>query len=102
MVGKKNKKKNLDIKSNTEIPDLIIKDMENSSILVNTLYIGFVLFGILLIISSIIYYFLKILNPFWIGIIVFVISTIISILFYFCQKKKKCKMNMIVDVSNYS
>lgn len=88
-------------KSKNKTIDPMVKYLEESSILGNTFFIGFTLFGIIIIIFSIIYYFIKISNPFWMGISAFLISTIISLLYYSCQRKKKCKIRMIVDFRNY-
>jgi hypothetical protein len=91
----KSKKKTYNEKENT-----MIKHLKESSILGNTLFIGYVLFGIILIIFSIIYYFFQVSNTFWMGISAFLISTIIALLYYTCQRKKVCKIRMIVDLKN--
>ena len=84
-------------KTDTNTYNPIIQHLEESSILGNTLFIGFLIFGTLLIIFSIIYYILKVSNPFWMGISAFLISTISAILYYSCQKRRNCKIRMIVD-----
>jgi hypothetical protein len=104
MNSKKNNKKAN--KKKTQKTDSIdnnkmIKYQEESSILGNTYYVGFLFFSILLIIFSIIYYIFEILNPYWMSISAFFISLIISILYYICQKKKQCKIRMIVNLKNY-
>lgn len=96
MFNKKIKKKNNSINSNK-----LIEHLEESSILGNTFFIGFVLFSIQIIIFSILYYIIKVSDPFWMGILAFIISTIISILYYSCQRRKKCKIRMIVDLNKY-
>lgn len=86
---------------NNETINSILKYHEESSILGNSFYIGFILFGIIIIFSSIIYYFFKISNTFIIGIFAFLTSLIISILYLICQSRNKCKIRMIVDIKNY-
>ena len=100
MNKKQETNKKLKKKSNNEKQNPAIKQLEESSILGNTSFIGYVLFAIILIIFSIIYYFFQIFNTFWLGISAFLISTTIAILYYICQRKKKCKIRMIVDLKN--
>jgi O-antigen/teichoic acid export membrane protein len=96
------KKQKINMKSkNDDIIHSMVKYQEESSILGNTLFLGFLLFGIIIIILSIIYYFFKISNPFVMGIFAFLISTIISILYFICQRRKKCKIRMIVNIKNH-
>ena len=96
MDKKQKSKKKSDLKNNNQIREYL----EESSILGNTLFIGFILFGIIIIIFSIIYYFFQITSTFWLGISAFLISTIIALLYYICQRKKKCKIRMIVNLKN--
>ena len=96
MDKKQKSKKKSDLKNNNQIREYL----EESSILGNTLFIGFILFGIILIIFSIIYYFFQITSTFWLGVSAFLISTIIALLYYTCQRKKKCKIRMIVNLKN--
>ena len=96
MDKKQKSKKKSDLKNNNQIREY----MEESSILGNTLFIGFILFGIIFIIFSIIYYFFQITSTFWLGVSAFLISTIIALLYYTCQRKKKCKIRMIVNLKN--
>lgn len=96
---KKNKiKKNINDTNNI---DQIIEYHKESSIIGNTFFMSFLLFGIIIIIFSIIYYFFKIYNPFILGLFSFIISTVVSILYYICQTRKKCKIRMIVNPKNY-
>jgi hypothetical protein len=96
---KKNKiKKNTNDTTNI---DQIIKYHKESSIIGNTFFLGLLLFGLIIIIFSIIYYFFKIYNPFIIGLFSFFLSSAISILYYICQTRKKCKIRMIVNPKNY-
>jgi hypothetical protein len=95
MTNNKIKKKNNSIKNQK-----MIKYQEESSILGNTYFIGFILFSIQLILFSIIHYVINISNPYWLGILAFITSTIISILYYTCQRRKKCKIRMIVNIKN--
>ena len=101
MDKKQKNNKESKIKNKSEFSKPMIKFIEESSILGNTLFIGYVLFGIILIIFSIIYYFFQISNTFMMGILAFLISTIIAILYYICQNKKKCKIRRIVDIKYY-
>ncbi|MCK5300386.1 MAG: hypothetical protein V3S79_03480 [Candidatus Thermoplasmatota archaeon] len=96
-MAKKQKTNTKSKKTDDKIINSILKYQEESSILGNTLFIGFLIFGTLLIIFSIIYYILKVSNPFWMGISAFLISTISAILYYSCQKRRNCKIRMIVD-----
>ena len=96
MDKKQKSKKKSDLKNNNQIREYL----EESSILGNTLFIGFILFGIILIIFSIIYYFFQITSTFCLWISSFLISTIIAILYYTCQRKKKCEIRMIVNLKN--
>ena len=70
---------------------------QESSMIGNSFFTGFSIFGIILIIFSVIYYFYKISNTFWFGISAFLISLIITILHYLCQRKKRCKIRMIFN-----
>lgn len=88
-------------KNNDDTFNSILGYHEESSILGNSFFIGFIIFGIIIIFSSIINYFFKISNTFNIGIIAFLISSIISILYLICQSRKKCKIRMIVDIKSY-
>jgi hypothetical protein len=68
---------------------------QESSMIENLFFTGYSIFGIILIIFSVVYYFYKISNTFWFGISAFFISLLITILHYFCQRKKICKIRMI-------
>jgi hypothetical protein len=98
MNSKKNKEK---IQKKDKINNKMIKYQQESSILGNAFYVGFLFFSLLLIIFSIIYYIFEILNPYLLSISAFFISLIISILYYICQKRKHCKIRMIVNLKNY-
>jgi predicted PurR-regulated permease PerM len=101
MDNKKQKNNKIIKKKDSIIYNKMIKYQEESSILGNTFYFGYLVFAFLLIIFSIIYYLIKISNPFWMGISAFFISIITTILYYICQKRKQCKIRMIVDLKNY-
>ena len=97
MKTKKNEKKKVNtLESNNNYQ--ITEFLKESSIIGNSLFMGTISFSIILIILAIINFLFNIISSNIIGLISFFIGVIITIFYYSCQRRKKCKIRMIVDL----